>query len=95
MERNRANQKGEAIYLTDGYFNLTLVPNRAEGKPNGLNHFGFDIAPEEADAVLARFDNWGLKRPQGREGKRSYADLRGTDPDGNNFDFSTKGFPTE
>lgn len=94
MRRVR-NPKGEAIYLTDGYFNLTLVPNRAEGKPNGLNHFGFDVAPAEAEAIMARFATWGLKRPAGREGKRSYAELRGTDPDGNNLDFSTRGFPTD
>jgi catechol 2,3-dioxygenase-like lactoylglutathione lyase family enzyme len=93
--RRVANPKGEAIYLTDGYFNLTLVPNRAEGKPNGLNHFGFDVGPEEAEAVMGRFAGWGLEAPKGREGKRSYANLRGTDPDGNNFDFSTRGFPTE
>lgn len=89
------NATGEAIYLTDGYFNLTLVPNRAEGKPNGLNHFGFDVEPEKAEAILQRFARFGLKPPAGRAGKRSYAELRGTDPDGNNFDFSTRGFPTE
>ena len=88
------NPKGEAIYLTDGYFNLTLVPNRAEGKPNGLNHFGFDVEPDRAEKILDRFASWRLKPPAGRAGKRSYADLRGTDPDGNNFDFSTHGFPT-
>jgi len=32
-----------ATYLTDGYINLALLPNKAEGKPNGLNHFGFEI----------------------------------------------------
>jgi hypothetical protein len=91
--RRIPNPKGEAIYLSDGYFNLTLIPNRAEGKPNGLNHFGFEIAPEEAERVLARFAAWSLAPPAGREGKRSYADLRGTDPDGNNMDVSSRGFP--
>ena len=27
--RRVPNPKGEAIYLSDGYFNLTLIPNRA------------------------------------------------------------------
>lgn len=91
--RRVPNPKGEAIYLSDGYFNMTLIPNRADGKPNGLNHFGFEVAPDEAEAVLSRFADWGLKAPAGRDGKRSYADLRGTDPDGNNMDVSTHGFP--
>ena len=92
FEMNRVpNLKGEAIYLSDGYFNLTLVPNRAEGKPSGLNHFGFEI--EDDFPIRERFEAWHLKVPAERGGKRSYADLRGTDPDGNNFDLSTKGFP--
>lgn len=92
--RRVPNPKGEAIYLSDGYFNLTIIPNRAEGKPSGLNHIGCDVSPEEADAVLGRFKHWGLATPGSREGKRSFADLRGTDPDGNNMDISTHGFPT-
>jgi catechol 2,3-dioxygenase-like lactoylglutathione lyase family enzyme len=90
--RRIPNPKGEALYLTDGYFNLTLVPNRAEGKPNGLNHFGFEV--EDEAAIAEKFNKWNLKPPTGRPGKRSYADLRGTDPDGNNFDISGRGFPT-
>ena len=88
--RRIANERGDALYLSDGTFNLTLVPNRAEGKPNGLNHFGFQI---EEDFPLQSFSEWGLSVPTTREGKRSFADLRGTDPDGNNFDLSYKGFP--
>ena len=48
-QRRVPNPKGEAIYLSDGYFNLTLIPNRAEGKPSGLNHIGFDVDPNEAE----------------------------------------------
>ncbi len=40
--RRVPNPKGEAIYLSDGYFTLTIIPNRAEGKPSGLNHIGLD-----------------------------------------------------
>ena len=90
--RRVPNPNGEALYLTDGYFNLTLVPNRAEGKPTGLNHFGIEV---DDDFPLAeRFTKWGLAVPAGRGGKRSYAELRGTDPDGNNIDISSRGFPT-
>lgn len=92
--RRVPNPKGEAIYLSDGYFNLTLIPNRAEGKPSGLNHIGFDVAPDEAESLLGRFNHWGLPTPASRDGQRSFADLRGTDHDGNNMDISTHGFPT-
>jgi hypothetical protein len=91
--RRVPNPNGEAIYLSDGYFNLTIIPNRAEGKPSGLNHLGFDVDPNEAEKVLGRFERWGLPQPGSRPGKRSFADLRGTDPAGNNIDLSTHGFP--
>jgi catechol-2,3-dioxygenase len=92
--RRVPNPKGEAIYLSDGYFNLTIIPNRAEGKASGLNHIGFAVDPNEAEELLGRFEHWGLSKPGARAGKRSFADLRGTDPDGNNMDISTRGFPT-
>ena len=71
--RRVPNATGEAIYLSDGYFNLTLIPNRAEGKASGLNHIGFD---EDAESLLGRFEKWGLAKPTSRAGKRSFADLR-------------------
>lgn len=86
------NISGEALYLTDGYFNLTLIPNRAEGKPSGLNHFGFDV--EDEGQIVARFEGWGLRTPARHAGARSYANFRGADPDGNNIDISARGFPT-
>ena len=91
--RRVPNPSGEAIYLSDGCFNLTIIPNRAEGKPSGLNHIGFDVDPHEAEKLLGRFERWGLPKPGSRPGKRSFADLRGTDSDGNNIDISTHGFP--
>jgi hypothetical protein len=75
--RRAPNPKGEAIYLSDGYFNLTLIPNRAEGKPSGLNHIGFDVDPNETESLLGRFQNWGLPKPGSRAGGGP-ADLRGT-----------------
>jgi hypothetical protein len=94
MRRVPSPNNPQAIYLSDGYFNLTLIPNRAEGKASGLNHFGFEVTPGEIEGLLTRFERWGLSKPAAREGKRSFADLRGTDPDGNNMDISTRGFPT-
>jgi len=85
--RRVPNPNGEAIYLSDGYFNLTLLSNRAEGKPSGRNPIGFDVAPDKVENLLGRFEKWGLPKPGSRAGKRSLADLRGTDPDGNNMDI--------
>ena len=88
--RRVENPAKNAVYLTDGYFNLTLVPNRAEGKPSGLNHFGF-VVEDEAETAR-RIEKWGLARPQGKGGKRANSKDRATDPDGNNFNITADGY---
>ena len=67
-----------------------MLPNKAEGKPNGLNHFGFQI--EDADEITRRLEEYGMARPAQRPADRPYAETRATDPDGNNFDLSVHGF---
>ncbi len=84
--------KTGGVYLTDGYMNVALLPNKAEGKPNGLNHFGFEI--EDQDEIAQRMENFGADRPGVRPANRPYAETRGADPDGNNFDLSVHGFQT-
>jgi catechol 2,3-dioxygenase-like lactoylglutathione lyase family enzyme len=79
-----------ATYLTDGYINLALLPNKAEGKPNGLNHFGFEI--DDQAAIAAKMEAAGVKAPGQRPRNRPYAETRGCDPEGNNFDLSVHGF---
>ena len=87
----RVDNKGaEAIYLTDGYMNVTIVPNRAEGKPSGLNHIGFEVEDEET--IAKRMESWGLARPRGKGVKRPNSKNRGADPDWNNFNLSETGF---
>jgi len=82
--------KGGEVYVTDGYLTLALLNNKAEGKPNGLNHFGFHIDdPDEIERRLAKF---GVAKPAKRPADRPYAETRATDPDGNNFDLSVHGF---
>ena len=73
-----------AVSLSDGSFNLTFLPQRAEGKPCGLNHMGFEI-----EARLAR---WEVVGPTKRPDNRIYAETRATDPEGNMFDLSTHGY---
>jgi len=82
--------KRGAIYITDGYINVALLPNRAEGKPNGLNHFGFKIDNQEE--IAKRMKKLGFSAPGKRPRNRPYAETRGCDPEGNNFDLSVHGF---
>lgn len=80
------------IFLTDGHITLALLPNRAEGKPNGINHIGFHI--EDSDEIAGRIAEWNLSAPAERPAGRPYAETRITDPDGNNIDLSVHGFDT-
>lgn len=84
--------KTGGVYLTDGYMNVALLPNKAEGKPNGLNHFGFEI--EDQEEIARRMEKSGIATPRQRPADRPYAETRGTDPDGNNFDLSVHGYQT-
>ena len=81
-----------AVFLTDGYLNIALLPNKAEGKASGLNHFGFEV--EDIGQYPAKFEKAGLAAPRKRPADRHYADYRATDPDGNNFDLSSNGYQT-
>jgi catechol 2,3-dioxygenase-like lactoylglutathione lyase family enzyme len=83
---------GGGIFLTDGTINLALLPNRADGKPSGINHIGFHI--EDTDEIAGRIAEWNLSAPAERPATRPYAETRITDPDGNNIDLSVHGFET-
>jgi predicted enzyme related to lactoylglutathione lyase len=97
FEMTRLPAKGasgsKAVYMTDGYITLALLENKAEGKPSGLNHFGFEV--EDHEGITDRLVKNGVKAPAKRPADRPYAETRATDPDGNNFDISVKGFGSE
>jgi predicted enzyme related to lactoylglutathione lyase len=80
----------KAVYMTDGYITLALLENKADGKPSGLNHFGWDV--DDQDEIAGRMARFGVKVPAKRPADRPYAETRGTDPDGNNFDLSVQGY---
>ncbi len=84
--------KTGGVYVTDGYMNVALLPNKAEGKSSGLNHFGFEI--EDQEEIARRMEKFGVATPRQRPADRPYAETRGTDPDGNNFDLSAHGYQT-
>ena len=80
------------VFMSDGYMNLALLTNKAEGKPSGLNHFGFHI--DDMEETAKRIEEEGVASPAKRPADRHYAQYRAFDPDGNNFDLSINGFET-
>jgi catechol 2,3-dioxygenase-like lactoylglutathione lyase family enzyme len=97
FQMTRLGAKGvpgsKAVYMTDGYITLALLENKAEGKPSGLNHFGFHV--DSQDEISRRLTAAGVKAPAKRPADRPYAETRAFDPDGNNFDISVAGFGSE
>ena len=81
------------IYISDGYLTLALLKQKAAGKPPGINHFGFHIGDQ--DEIANRLKNWVVIGSEKRPADRAYAEMRATDPEGNNYDLSVKGFARE
>ena len=77
-------------YVSDGYITLALLKQKAVGKSPGLNHFGFHI--EDHNVIAERLKKWNVVGPEKRPADRAYAELRATDPEGNNYDLSVGGF---
>jgi catechol-2,3-dioxygenase len=88
---HKDKREGGAIFLTDGYFNLAILPNHEQNAPNGLYHFGFEVESGEAIVEKMKKINYN-KLPKPRPDGRPYAEVRGSDPDGNYFDVSEHGF---
>jgi catechol-2,3-dioxygenase len=78
------------VFVSDGYITVALLSQKAEGKPCGLNHFGFQV--EDSDVIAQRMKSWKVVGPSARPPDRAYAELRATDPEGNNFDLAEGGF---
>src|ERR1044072_7966977 len=82
---HKDKNEGGAIFLTDGYFNLAILPNHEQQAPNGLYHFGFEV--ESGEKIVERLKKINPnKLPKPRPNGRPYAETRGSDPDGNYFD---------
>jgi catechol 2,3-dioxygenase-like lactoylglutathione lyase family enzyme len=74
------------VHLSDGYFHLAILRNKADGKANGLNHFGFQV--EDTKAVLERLKTYDVVTPTETRLDRPYVETRATDPEGNTFDLA-------
>jgi catechol 2,3-dioxygenase-like lactoylglutathione lyase family enzyme len=88
-ELYRKEESGN-VFLTDGTITLAILRNKAEGKPNGLNHIGFHI--DDREEIEKKLQEWNMAPPAKRPDDRPYAEVRMTDPDGNNIDLSLHGF---
>ena len=90
---HKEQNEGGAIYLTDGYFNLAILPNHEQQSPNGLYHFGFEV--ENGEKIVERLKKFNPNNlPKPRPNGRPYAETRTSDIDGNYFDISEHGFLT-
>jgi len=87
---HRGTEPGGAVFMTDGYFNIAILPNKGQDTPSGINHFGWHV--EDKEEIARRIKEFGLAEPTKRPSTRPYAEHRATDPDGNLFDLSEHGF---
>ena len=81
-----------AVFITDGYMEVALIANTKV--PLGINHFGFTIDARENPHICAKLKEYGIEPFVVNPG-RSYAETRGKDPDGNQYDLSTTGLRLE
>jgi catechol 2,3-dioxygenase-like lactoylglutathione lyase family enzyme len=81
-----------AIYVSDGYINLAILPAREN--PEGINHFGFQV--DDPEQVARAGKDSGAQTgiaPRPRDGR--YAEFRIHDPVGTGIDLATAGWATE
>ncbi|HLH22701.1 MAG TPA: VOC family protein [Chloroflexota bacterium] len=81
-----------AVFLSDGYINLAILP--ARGGKEGINHLGFQVDDIEATGRVAKEGGaqTGIA-PRPRDGR--YAEFRFHDPVGTPVDLSEAGWATE
>ncbi|MGH3280870.1 MAG: VOC family protein [Trebonia sp.] len=88
VKRETTKQGGIAVYITDGYITLAILP--ARGGKEGMDHFGFEIE-DEARVTQAAKDFGAKKLPEPRPADRPYAQKRLYDPVGTGVDLAGPG----
>jgi len=80
-----------SIYLSDGHINMAILP--AEGGPEGIDHFGFEVEDPQkmADSALEAGARQG-PRDLPRDGR--FAEVFIKDPAGQRVDLSKQGWKT-
>ncbi len=78
-----------AIYLTDGYINMAILP--ARGAREGINHLGFQV--EDMEATLKTAAATGAKADSYKKPKDGrFAEVGVQDPAGTPVDVSVHGW---
>src|SRR5215469_12330 len=80
---------GPAIYLSDGYINLAVLP--APERPEGLYHFGFQVDDIDEAAKVA-LDAGATQPPTDLPRDGRYAEVFIKDPMGTRIDLSEAGW---
>ncbi len=92
VHRGQMREDGiQAIYLSDGYINLAILP--ARGRPEGINHFGFQVDNLEQVADIA-VNNGARQGPKDLPRDGRFADVFVQDPMGQRVDLSQQGWRT-
>ncbi len=90
----RRDTPNGAVYLSDGYINLAVLPAdhpESDGSPEGLHHFGFEV--DDVDGVAAQAIAAGATQGRSnvpRDGR--YAEAYIKDPAGQRVDLSATGW---
>ena len=90
---SEGNTDRQAVYLSDGYINLAILPARGERR-EGIDHFGFEVEnlQETASQALEMGATQGPAEVP-RDGRFAEVFLR--DPVGTRVDLSESGWRTE
>ncbi len=91
VHRHSSADGTEAIYLSDGYVNLAILP--ARGRPEGIHHFGFHVERIEETARTA-MEAGARKGPEGVPRDGRFAEVFILDPVGARVDLSEQGWKT-
>ena len=91
VPRNAPNPNSQAIYLSDGYINLAILPAR-EGS-EGIDHFGFQVEDVEETFQTSR-DSGGGENLKSKPQDGRFAEFGIKDPVGTKVDLSKAGWRT-
>ena len=89
---NPRSENGRAIYLSDGYINLAILPG-SPNKRDAIGHFGFEVDDIEATGKRAA-ENGGSSKMAERPRDGRFAEYRIADTGGIGIDISKNGWDT-
>ncbi len=94
VKRMTAPSGDTAIFLSDGYINLAVLPAAANHGKEGIYHFGFQV--DDVREIGQRGKDAGAATgiaPRPQDGR--YAEFRIHDPVGTGIDLAERGWETE